>query len=319
MRIYATATRRSDFVSAVQEGLCGNGQKTLPCEYLYDDVGSALFEAITRLPEYGLTRAERRILRTCAPEVAGLVEPPVEVVELGSGSGVKGRLLLEALARRHPVVYHPVDVSPAALERCRLDLFGVAEVRPVEAPYLSGLHRVLERRTPGRRFLVLFLGSSLGNFERPEIVRFLSAIRSQLEAGDAFLLGADLVKPKAAMLAAYDDPAGVTAAFNLNLLARINRELGGTFALRQFEHLARYDPVHRRVEMHLRARAAQRVRVPGASLEVSFEPGETIWTESSHKFLPDEIRELGAKARFRSIAEWRDEEWPFAEYLLAPA
>ncbi len=308
----------SGFAADVCAGLLASGQKTLPCRYLYDAVGTALFEAISVLPEYGLTRADDRIIRTHARELADALPQPVSVVELGSGTGVKTVSILEAFARREPVTYTPIDVSPAALDRCRRELTGIADVQPIENSYLEGLSQAVCNRLPGQHLLVLFLGSTIGNLERAEAAQFLARVRALLEPGDALLLGTDLEKPEAAMLLAYDDPAGVTAAFNLNLLARINRELGGDFMLHRFAHQARYNRRHRRIEMHLRSRVAQQVSIPEAGLAVQFATGETIWTESSHKFTLDEVRTMAARAGFRCDVQWVDREWPFAENLLLP-
>ena len=306
------------FAAEVRAGLTRTGQKTLPCRYFYDDVGSALFQAISALPEYGLTRADDRIIRACAGELIGRLPGPVAVVELGSGSGTKTRWVLEALARRERPVYYPIDVSGAALAWCRRELGELACVTPLEGSYLEGLREVVCRRRQGGRFLVLFLGSTIGNFEPAEAAAFLREVRACLAPGDAFLLGTDLEKPTAHMLAAYDDPAGVTAAFNLNLLARINRELGGDFALRRFAHVARYNRAARRIEMHLRAKTAQTVRVRDAGIEVDLRRGETIWTESSHKFRLADVRETARQAGFECALQWVDEEWPFSENLLVP-
>ncbi len=174
------------------------------------------------------------------------------------------------------------------------------------------LPRPSERR-PGESLLLLFLGSTIGNFERPCALEFLRDLRGFLRPGDALLVGADLVKELSRMLVAYDDPTGVTAAFNFNLLGRINRELGGNFELRNFEHLACWSERERRIEMHLRARTNQTVRIAECNLEVRFHAGETIWTESSHKFLPSEMFAMAAESGFRVEAQWVDRDWPFVE------
>jgi len=188
-------------------------------------------------------------------------------------------------------------------------------INPVEATYLEGIEAAVAARR-NEAILVLFLGSTIGNFDRTESGLFLRDLRWRLKPGDTLLLGADLVKPAAKLLRAYDDEAGVTAAFNLNLLARINRELGGNFVVRQFTHEARYSERHARVEMHLRSTVAQTVRIEALGLTISFEPGETIWTESSHKFEPEDLRELGRKAGWTVVRQWQDHEWGFAETLF---
>jgi L-histidine N-alpha-methyltransferase len=304
------------FRDDVRAGLSQAEQKQIPCQYFYDDVGTALFEAITVLPEYGLTRADARLIRRLAPELPALLPAPVTVAELGSGSGSKTRGILASLARRAPVSYYPIDVSAAALARCALEMAAVAEVHPIEASYLQGLVQAMCGRPPGHSMLVLFLGSTVGNFARPAAQDFLAEVRACLLPGDALLLGADLIKPLSRMLLAYDDPAGVTAAFNRNLLARINRELNADFALRSFAHEARWNQKYRRIEMHLRSVKAQRVSIRAAGLECELRKDETIWTESCHKFHAEEIRDMAAGAGFECRAQWLDDTWPVAESLL---
>jgi dimethylhistidine N-methyltransferase len=290
----------------------------LPSKYLYDDVGSALFEAISRLPEYGLTRADERILSTAARDIVARLERPVLVAELGSGSGRKTRWILEALARHQDTTYLPIDISAGALAQCERELGRLARVRWIglERDYLSGLAEVVARRGPGEHVLVLFLGSSIGNFDRPAGDAFLRQVRRALSPGDALLLGTDLEKSLARVITAYDDPAGITAAFNRNVLARINRELGGDFDVASFVHEARWSVRQRRIEMHLRAAAPQHVHIRAADLEVRLAAGESIWTENSHKYAPREALEIAQRAGFRCDAQWLDHEWPFAESLL---
>ncbi len=307
-----------DFASEVHAGLTQPGQKTLPSKYLYDDVGSALFDVISRLPEYGLTRADERILRRYSADIVDCLATPAAVVELGSGSGKKTRWLLKALSRRQRTSYYPVEISPWALAMCERELSDIDSISIVglEREYLAGLAEVAARRNSGQHIFVLFLGSTIGNFDRSAGAEFLAKLRRILQAGDALLLGTDLDKPRAQLLAAYDDALGVTAAFNLNLLGRINRELDANFDLRQFSHVARINPQARSVEMHLRSNRRQQVRIPAAVLEVEFLEGETIWTESSHKYSATEIFPMALDAGFRCDAQWIDEEWPFAESLL---
>ena len=304
------------FANDVREGLSQAGQKQLPCQYFYDDAGTALFEAITALREYGLTRADARLIQRLAPALPGFLRAPVAVAELGSGSGAKTRRILESLASGAPVPYYPIDVSLSALARCAREMADCADVHPIAESYLNGLRQAVCARQPGQSLLVLFLGSTIGNFERAAAQEFLAEVRACLTPGDALLLGADLMKPLARMLLAYDDPAGVTAAFNRNLLARINRELDADFALRSFAHEARWDAHHRRIEMHLRSLKAQRVSIRAAGFTCDLAKDETIWTESCHKFHADEFREMGAAAGFECRAQWLDDTWPFAESLL---
>ena len=308
----------NSFPEDVRQGLGKMGQKELPSKYLYDDVGSALFEVITKLPEYGLTRAEERILRGHSEAIAERLASHGMVVELGSGSGRKTRRILEALARRQPTTYSPIEISPAALESCERELDDLAHVSIVgfETEYLDGLRRAVARRKPGEAVLVLFLGSSIGNFDREAGEDFLRKIRQELEPGDALLLGMDLEKPLAQLISAYDDSLGVTAVFNKNLLARINRELGGNFDLARFEHVALPNARERRIEMHLRSLENQTVSIEGADFRTTFRRDETIWTESCHKYGPREAGEMGERTGFGCVAQYLDDEWAFAENLL---
>ena len=234
----------SEFATDVRDSLTKRGRRELPSKYLYDEVGSALFETICLLPEYGLTRADARLLKKYAGEIVERLPSPVQVAELGSGSGKKTRWILEALARRQKTYYYPIEISPSALEACEKELGRIDLVSIVgyERPYLEGLRDVAEGRAESDHLLVLFLGSTIGNFDREAGETFLHSVREILCPGDALLLGTDLEKSVADQLLAYDDPAGVTAAFNLNLLARINRELGADFDLSQFRHEARWNP-----------------------------------------------------------------------------
>jgi dimethylhistidine N-methyltransferase len=304
------------FSSDVRAALSCPGQKQLPCEYFYDAVGTALFEAITELPEYGLTRADTRLIRRLAPRLAAYLHRPCAVAELGSGSGSKTRRILAALGETAPTTYYPIDLSAAALDRCAHELAPFADVHPIHETYLNGLRLAVCQRRPGQSILVLFLGSTIGNFESAAALEFLRDVRACLAPGDALLLGTDLVKPLHRMLLAYDDPAGITAAFNMNLLARINRELDADFMLRNFTHEAHWNARCRRIEMHLRSRVAQRVTIRAAAFACEFRKDETIWTESCHKFHAAEIAEMASAAGFACAAQWVDETWPFAESLL---
>ena len=308
----------SEFAADVRAGLTKPGQRELPSKYLYDEVGSALFETICVLPEYGLTRADARLLQKFAGEIVGKLPSPVQVAELGSGSGKKTRWILEALSRRQKTYYYPIEISPSALAACEKELGQIDLVSVVgyEQPYLEGLRTVAKSRAEGDHLLVLFLGSTIGNFDRDAGDKFLREMNSLLRAGDALLLGTDLEKAVATQVLAYDDPAGVTAAFNLNLLARINRELEADFDLKCFKHEARWNSVERRIEMHLRSTCRQRVEIPAAGLRLMLGEDETIWTESSHKYQADEIANMAARTGFRCEAQWIDEEWPFAQNLL---
>lgn len=306
----------AQFAEAVRRGLAGTGQKQLPPEYFYDEVGSALFEAITVLPEYGLTRADRRILALHAGEIARLAPAPVAVLELGSGSGTKTAHILRVIAARQgSVSYYPIDLSRSALDACAKELSATARVHPIQASFAHGIRMALSHVPDGNRVLLLFLGSTIGNFDRRAARDLVRELRGALSWGDVMLLGADLVKPVDRLLLAYDDPAGVTAAFNLNLLARMNRELEADFDLRLFSHQARYNPVEKRIEMHLVARREQVVTIRRAECKAAFRHGESIWTESSHKYDSGDLSRMAAEGGFRVVDTWTDDEWPFAECL----
>jgi len=306
----------NSFAEDVRKGLGRSGQKELPSKYLYDDVGSALFEVITRLPEYGLTRAEERILRRHSEAIAEHFASHGIVVELGSGSGRKTRRILEAFAYHPSMTYCPIEISSTALESCEHELDDLAHVSILgfETEYLDGLSRAVARRQPREGVVVLFLGSSIGNFDRGPGEDFLRKIRQALDPGDALLLGTDLEKPLAQLIPAYDDSLGVTGVFNRNLLLRINRELGGDFDLHQFEHVALYNTRERRIEMHLRSVETQTVTIDG--VQFAFQRDETIWTESCHKYGRHEAPEMAKRTGFECVAQWVDEEWAFAENLF---
>ncbi len=319
MLVHAIPTNATyEFGTEVRTGLNRPGQKELPSKYLYDDVGSALFEVISHLPEYGLTRADERLLRRHADEIVDRVAGPVAVAELGSGSGRKTRWLLEAFCRRQRTSYYPVEISRSALAMCERELRDIDAISIVgfEREYLDGLLEVAAYRKTGQRLVVLFLGSTIGNFDRAAGMNFLSEVRHILQPGDSLLLGTDLEKSRTELLRAYDDELGVTAAFNLNLLARINRDLGADFDLARFEHVAKINDQARSVEMHLRSERRQTVAIPGAEAVVEFQEGETIWTESSHKYSAQEVCETANQTGFRCEVQWIDEQWPFAENLL---
>ncbi|MBV8072042.1 MAG: L-histidine N(alpha)-methyltransferase [Acidobacteriaceae bacterium] len=303
------------FALDVAQGFALCGQRKLPPRWFYDDLGSALFEAITYLPEYGLTRADERLLREHASDLAFLTHPISAVAELGSGSGRKTRFVLQAASDgRRQLVYRPIDVSVSALSLCEKELGDISDVRPVREDWLHGLEQVARERNGGP-LLLLFLGSSVGNIDRESIPDFLKSIRALLLPGDFFLLGADLVKDTATMISAYNDSLGVTAAFNLNILRRINQELGANFDLRAFEHDARWNARDRRIEMHLVCCREATVRVQALDTDFVFRAGETIWTESSHKFTGQELSDYARAAGFDPVTSWTDAEWPFVEAL----
>jgi L-histidine N-alpha-methyltransferase len=308
----------ADFAADVRRDLTLT-PKQLQSKYLYDVLGSSLFEAICRLPWYGITRAERRLLDAHADDiVARLMGDVPLIVELGCGSGEKIVILAEAVqsaARRARV--HLIDISRQALEQSERTLGRLRHISVVghRATYEAGLRDAARHRDADSPVLVLLLGSNIGNFDAPAAAEFLRAIRGALAPGDALLLGADLVKPERELLLAYDDPLGVTAAFNRNLLVRINRELHGTFDLDGFRHVAVWNRRQRRVEMHLESLRDQQVRVEDWT--AAFVTGERIWTESSYKYETDEIERLGGQAGFAVQEQWIDGEARFALTLFA--
>jgi dimethylhistidine N-methyltransferase len=312
-----SSPRVSQFAADICAGLGKAGQKELPSKYLYDAVGSALFEVICALPEYGLTRAEERILQSHARDIVDQLPRPVVVAELGSGTGRKTRFLLEALARWQSTWYHPIEISPTALAAVTRELRDIHCISIVgfEREYLDGLREAAARRVKGEHLLVLFLGSTIGNFDGSAGGEFLARLRQILHPGDSLLLGTDMLKPLELLIPAYDDALGVTAAFNRNLLVRINRELGGDFDLTQFEHQAIFNHPTNSMEMHLRSRVPQKVTIAEAGMVFHFEKDEMIWTESSHKYSQEQLRELARSSGFRRQAQWIDSQWAFAENL----
>ncbi len=320
--------------------------KSLPPWLFYDAPGSRLFEQITTLPEYYLTRTERALFSAHAGEIFRLATSstnnqqlttnnvPLTIAELGAGTASKTGILLRALAQRQShVLYQPIDISPTALDQARaqieLTIPGVT-VRPQVANYITETVRI-ERPHRGRiptRVLALYIGSSIGNFSPAEARQILTRLRSELAPGDALLLGTDLApnpalnghsKSVATLLAAYNDSAGVTAAFNRNILDRLNRELGADFHPQRFLHRALWNPAHSRIEMHLESLSAQAVRIPaaanGSTLTVRFAPGETIHTENSYKFTAAAIAALLESARFTPTRTFTDPANLFAVTL----
>jgi L-histidine N-alpha-methyltransferase len=291
----------------------------LPSRYLYDALGSALFEAICQLPWYGLTRAETALLTKYGDDIFSLLSPLSRIIELGAGSGEKlGTLMAAAHHHTLPDRLHLVDVSRQALETAARALSTFEDVFVIthQAPYEVGLGEISRERFTGGRSLVLFLGSNIGNFDPPCAHAMLQQIRATLAPGDAVLIGADLVKPEGDLLLAYDDPLGVTKAFNLNLLARINRELGGDFDLGGFTHRAVWNGKASRIEMHLVSVRTQRVLVPAAQVDLIMNEGDAIWTESSYKYRPHEIVQMLERSGFRHLRQWIDPAARFALTLV---
>lgn len=285
--------------------------RQLPSRYFYDALGSALFDAICRLPWYRVTRAETALLARHARQILDDLPRPLNITELGCGNGEKLGMLLDKGAERFRRA-HLIDISPAALlsARARLSSLGTP-VTTFHGTYEDGLSRLSTHRGSGA-WLVLFLGSNIGNFDPPAARDMLRRIRGSLVEGDSFLLGTDLVKPARDLQLAYDDPLQVTAAFNRNLLRRINDELGGTFDLDGFSHRAVWNGACRRVEMHLVSSRRQLVRIAAVDLEIMLEQDEWIWTESSYKYDPDAVLSEGHAAGFRGGEQWIDDDARFA-------
>jgi L-histidine Nalpha-methyltransferase len=323
-------------VSEATEAVAAEARRGLLCErkslapwLFYDEAGSRLFEEITALPEYYLTRAEREIFAARAEEIFDALGANVAIAELGAGTAAKTGILLRALARRQArVLYQPIDISPSALEEARESIErsipGIA-VRPRAANYITESIRI--ERPRGAKVLALYIGSSIGNFSPSEAREILVRLRSELQEGDGLLLGTDLApaaeiggagKSIEMLLAAYDDADGVTAAFNRNLLARLNRELGADFCPERFAHRAVWNAEESRIEMHLESLARQRVSIPmgtGGAEIVEFEAGETIHTENSYKFTRAAIGELLGDSGFRAAREFSDAREIFAVTL----
>lgn len=319
IRTVASELAQATFAEDVRAGL-SRTPKALPPRYFYDALGSTLFEAICLLSEYYLTRAEREILELHAADIIGLVGSPLEIVEFGSGSGEKTRLLFDAaLDRQTSLRYLPVDISESALRASAdaiLDVYPALRISGFVSDYDGAIAAMRSLDRTGIRRLALFLGSNIGNLDEAAACGFLSGVRATLEPGDALLLGADLRKDEATLVDAYDDPLGVTAAFNLNLLGRINRELGGNFDLRSFSHVASWDAGEGCIRMHLASSADQFVRIDALDLEIHFSRGETIHTEDSRKYDLTSIDRLAAATGFERSRTWTDSRERFSSNLL---
>jgi dimethylhistidine N-methyltransferase len=319
----AVAAQLDERVSAaVREGLSSR-PKRLPAWLFYDDEGSRLFDAITELPEYYLTRTERGILAANAGEMIAQAagSARLRIVELGAGSADKTRVLLKAATElQGAVLFEPVDVSASALDgarqRIELEIPGVT-VAPRVMDYTDGdsgrLH--LGPVDCRERRLVVYIGSSIGNFEPHQAAKLLRRLRAGLRTGDGFLLGVDQAKEDSILLAAYDDEAGVTAAFNRNLLVRLNRELDAEFEPEAFAHCAVWNGARSRIEMHLRSRGAQSIQLGALGMTVDFAAGESIHTENSYKYRPGQAEALLAESGFRAEATWTDARGWFAVCL----
>lgn len=308
---------RAGLAEDVRRGLASQPKRFLP-KYFYDQLGSQLFEAICLLPEYYLTRAENQILERYSDEIVSSVDGDTTLVEMGSGSASKTRLIIEALLRKQSdLLFIPVDISASALDsssRILLQSYPQLSIEAYAADYFAGLAEL--GKTPRPRTLALFLGSNISNFDPEEALKFLRALREVLRHGDALLLGADLKKEKGVLDAAYNDALGVTAAFNLNVLARINRELGANFDLRAFKHRAFYNEPEGRVEIYIESTREQTVSIGQLEMEVQFAEGEQIHTENSYKYDRSNIVGLASKTGFTHARTWLDEGQLFSSNLL---
>ena len=314
-----TAADVANFGTEVRVGLIAF-PKRLPCRFFYDREGSRFFETICELSEYYLTRAEQEILAERAGDVVSRFPNGTTLIELGSGSAAKTRFLIERFLRRDGRLrYVPVDISRSMLEesaRALLEEFAGLEISAVAGEYQEGLGTLQEDiRSPK---LILWLGSNVGNLDRAEAAEFLHSVRERMAVPDRLLVGIDLRKDRRILEPAYDDAQGVTAQFNRNILARINRELDGQFDLRAFQHRALYNEGEGRIEMYLVSAISQTVRITALDLVIPFEAGETIHTENSYKYSLREIGELAAAAGLRVERQWLDTGSRFSLNLLAP-
>lgn len=312
------ADLQASFAEDVRAGLSASPKRLFP-KYFYDELGSQLFEAICLLPEYYLTRAENEIFARYSDEIVNeLSSEKVSLIEMGSGSASKTRLIIEALLKRQPeLLYIPVDISATALEqssRVLLQSYPRLRINAYASDYYDGISALGEQRRG--RSLALFLGSNIGNFDPEEAHTFLRAMRGMLKVGDALLLGADLRKPREILEDAYDDALGITAAFNLNLLARINRELEANFNLRAFHHQAIYNEDLGRVEVYIASNAAQTVAIRRLGMEIHFAEGERIHTENSHKYDLAGLSQMATATGYTRSRTWLDEREQFSSNLF---
>jgi L-histidine N-alpha-methyltransferase len=320
IRIIDLAPAPNDFAADVRAGLTSR-PKTLVPRYFYDDLGVSLFEAICRLPEYYVARAEDEILDTYGEEILETVGRPLRLVELGSGEATKTRRLIRRLvARQHRLDYLAVDMEATtlrAMAEALVSEFATLSVVGLAATFESGIARLTGiPPAAGEATLVLFFGTTIGNFDPPSQRELLRSLRGVLRPGDALLLGADEVKSASILVPAYDDALGVTGAFNRNVLVRINRELRSTFDLALFRHTARYDEELNRIEMHLVSTVAQRVSIAALGMSVVFQEGESIHTENSYKFTEAAIRSLAAESGFALVRSWTDGQSLYSDHLL---
>ena len=311
----------SDSLAADVRRYLTSTPRQLPSRALYDTLGSALFDAICHLPWYPITRAERRLIAARRLDILATAGMCERLIELGCGNGEKLDLLLGSdreAAEGLPDRIDLVDVSASALAAASRLLSEDRDVVVVthQQRYEEGIRAATRSRAPGERIGVLFLGSNIGNFDPPGARAFLTTVRESLGSGDSLVIGADLIKPERQLLLAYDDPLGVTAAFDKNLLVRLNREMGATFDVTAFDHRAIWNAEQARVEMHLVSRARQRVDIPAAGLSLELEKGEPIWTESSYKYEIATFETMLRRAGFAPARHWVE---PEGQFLLVVA
>ncbi|MEO6393580.1 MAG: L-histidine N(alpha)-methyltransferase [Pyrinomonadaceae bacterium] len=310
---------RNQLTADIRAGLSASPKWLLP-KYLYDDLGSQLFEAICLLPEYYLTRSENEILSRHADEIAGTLNGPVTLLELGSGNAAKTRNLIQALLRRQAELHYvPVDISASALESSSRELmqsYPGLSITAYAGDYFTGLKALEGEPSSAGRTLALFLGSNIGNFDPGEALEFLRAVRRVLRPGDGLLLGADLRKERSRLELAYDDPLGVTSSFNLNVLLRLNREFDADFDLRGFRHLAHYNEVAGRIEIYIESLRQQTVHLRGLEMSVDFAAGEHVHTENSHKYDLPGLASMATATGFSLDRTWFDEAGLFSSNLF---
>jgi dimethylhistidine N-methyltransferase len=315
--LFSAASR--DVADAAVAGLLRQ-RKTLPAKLFYDEAGCRLFAQITELPEYYLTRTEHALLKVVAPRVAAALQGPAVLVEYGASNEAKAGFLLRERDRSGDRViraYVPIDVAAPALDQMRARLRRERpdlQVFTVAADFMEAM--TLPAQVPDLQRLGFFPGSTIGNLDPPAVRQFLQQARQTLGAGSRFLVGVDLRKDPAVLLPAYDDAAGVTAAFNLNLLVRLNREAGADFDLNAFKHRAVWNDAESRIEMHLVSRREQSVKVAGRI--VDFTNGETIHTENSYKYAPEHFAGIAAESGWHAADLWTDPEQLFSLHLLEP-
>jgi dimethylhistidine N-methyltransferase len=314
--LQVSAPESTDFLVDVIAGLSSN-PRTIPCKYFYDERGAALFQKICELPEYYVTRTEIDILDRHRADIASQLGPKVELIGLGTGAGTKTRIVIEAL--ENPAVYIPVDISEKQLRQSTAlfrKIFPKLEILPVRADYLQPVVLPSPRHKPARN-IVYFPGSTIGNFQPDDAVQFLRRIANVCRGGGGLLIGVDLKKDRQVLEAAYNDRSGVTAQFNLNLLERINRELGTNFDLDQWQHRAIYNSKAGRIEMHLISETDQLVHLNEHKFR--FRRGKEIITEFSYKYAPDEFAALAGKAGFNFVRMWTDDARLFGVFYFVTA